>query len=98
MGALVEALQWWRSDEGELALAMATAELLELGGCVRGCCGRRRRSRGNAKWSAGGVGRSLAMLMARSGRPGRGGQGAGDARPLRPPRGARVLPVSATDD
>jgi len=23
----VEALQWWRSDEGELALAMATAAL-----------------------------------------------------------------------
>ena len=28
MGALVEALQWWRSNEGELALAMATAEAL----------------------------------------------------------------------
>ena len=40
MGALVEVLQWWRSDEGELALAMATTELLELGGCVHGCCGQ----------------------------------------------------------
>ena len=29
MGALVEALQWWRSDEGKLALAMATAEALD---------------------------------------------------------------------
>ena len=94
----MEVLQWWRSDEGELALTIATAELLELGSCVRGCCGRRTRSRGNAKWSTGGVGWSLAMLMARSGRPGRGGQGAGDARPSWPPRGARVLPVSATDD
>ena len=94
----MEVLQWWRSDEGKLALAMATTELLELGGYVRGCCGRRRRSRGNAKWSAGGVGQSLAMLKARSGWPGHGGQGAGDARPSRPPRGAWVLPVSATDD
>ena len=98
MGALVEVLQRWRSDEGELALAMAMAELLELDGCVRGCCGRRRRSRGNAKWSAGGVGWSLAMLMARSGRPGRDGQGAGDTWLSQPPHGAWVLPVSATDD
>ena len=27
VGALVEALQWWRSDEGKLALAMAMAAL-----------------------------------------------------------------------
>ena len=38
------------------------------------------------------------MLKAHTGRPGHGGQGAGDARPLWPPRGARVLPMSATDD
>ena len=38
------------------------------------------------------------MLKARTGQPGHGGQGAGDARPSRPPCGARVLPMSATDD
>ena len=31
----MEALQGWRSSEGELALATATAGLRELGGC---CC------------------------------------------------------------
>jgi len=35
----VEALQGWRSSEGELVLAMATAELRELGGC---CCEEER--------------------------------------------------------
>ena len=31
----MEALQWWRSDEGELALATATAELLGAAGARR---------------------------------------------------------------
>ena len=40
----MEAFQGWRGSEGELVLAMATAELQELGGCACGSCGRRRRS------------------------------------------------------
>ena len=35
----MEALQGWRGSEGELVLAMATAELRELGGC---CCEEER--------------------------------------------------------
>ena len=31
----MEVLQWWRSDEGELALATATAELLGAAGAQR---------------------------------------------------------------
>ena len=52
-GALVEALQGWRGSEGELVLAMATAELRELGGC---CCEEERpRQRENrVRLSAGG--------------------------------------------
>jgi len=52
-GALVEALQGWRSSEGELALATATAGLRELGGC---CCEEERpRQRENGvRLSAGG--------------------------------------------
>ena len=49
----MEALQGWRSSEGELVLAMATAELRELGGC---CCEEERpRQRENrVRLSAGG--------------------------------------------
>ena len=52
-GALVEALQGWRSSEGELVLAMATAELRELGGC---CCKeeRPRQCENGVRLSAGG--------------------------------------------
>ena len=50
----MEALQGWRGSEGELVLAMATAELQELGGCACGSCGRRRRS-GKMKLRALGV-------------------------------------------
>jgi len=48
----VEALQGWRGSEGELVLAMATAELRELGGC---CCEeeRPRRSETGARLGAG---------------------------------------------
>ena len=44
----MEALQGWRSSEGELALAMATAELRALGGC---CSEEERRP--EAKWELG---------------------------------------------
>ena len=49
----MEALQGWRSSEGELALATATAGLRELGGC---CCEEEKpRQRENGvRLSAGG--------------------------------------------
>jgi len=49
----VEALQGWRSSEGELALATATAGLRELGGC---CCEleKPRQRENRVRLSAGG--------------------------------------------
>ena len=44
----MEALQGWRSSEGELVLAMVTAELRALGGC---CSEEERRL--EAKWEHG---------------------------------------------
>ena len=46
MGALVEALQWWRSDEGKLALAMATAALGAEAAAAAGEEGRPRKWNG----------------------------------------------------
>ena len=45
MGALVEALQWWRSDEGELVLAMAMAAL----GAEAAAAAVARKDEGGAK-------------------------------------------------
>ena len=74
MGALVEVLQWWRSDEGELALATATAELLGAAGAQwlrartkeeqRKC----KRERGMGRSSAGGVKAKLWRVTAALGR------------------------------
>ena len=57
----MEALQGWRSSEGELVLAMATAELRELGSY---CCEEERpRQRENGvRLSAGGCWRDNAAL------------------------------------
>ena len=67
----MEALQGWRSSEGELVLAMATAELRELGGC---CCEEERpRQRENGvRLSAGGRWRdegALGRVVACADRP-----------------------------
>jgi len=57
----------------------------------------RKNGRGEAKWSAGRLGRTLATLRRARAQRGLRGQGNGDARPSPGTRGARTLPVSATD-
>ena len=73
-----------------------TAELLGAAGARRLRCGRRRRP-GNGKWAWDVSGRRWRGYWLASACLGRGGQGAGDARPSPRTRGARALPVSATD-
>ena len=57
----MEALQGWRSSEGELALATATAGLRELGGC---CCEEEKPRQGEngVRLSAGGCWRDEGAL------------------------------------
>ena len=88
----MEALQGWRSSEGELALATATAGLREPGGC---CCEEERpRQRENGvRLSAGGrwreegaLGRGVACadraLATRGRRRGHAARGFYRCRPL----------------
>ena len=77
MGALVEALQWWRSDEGKLALAMATAAL----GAEAAAAAGEEGSRGNGNGECSQRGRVLGVLTRVLAYLCRTGQGAGDARP-----------------
>jgi len=70
----VEVLQWRRSDEGELALAMATAELLGAAGARRLRARTKeeqrkcKRERGMGRSSAGGVKAVLWRVTAALGR------------------------------
>ena len=70
----MEVLQWWRRDEGELALATATTELLGAAG-ARWLCARTKeeqrkckRERGMGRSSAGGVKAVLWRVTAALGR------------------------------
>ena len=70
----MEVLQWKRSDEGELALAMATAELLGAAGARRLRARMKeeqrkcKRERGMGRAGAGGVKAALWLVTAARGR------------------------------
>ena len=70
----MEVLQWWRSDEGELALATVTVELLGAVGTRRLCARTKeeqrkfKRERGMGRSSAGGVKAVLWRVTAALGR------------------------------
>ena len=93
MGVLVEQLLWRRTDEGDWRWLWRR----RLSARKSWAAAARKDGRGEAKMERGRLGRTLVTLRRAQAQRGLRGQGNGDTRPSPGTRGARTLPVSATD-
>ena len=82
----VEWLRWRMARWSEPVPVMATTGARRCGGCLRA----KKEAEAKRKWSAAGVGRTLAGLRRARAQRGLRGQGNGDARPF-------LLHAAATD-